>query len=85
MKDVISAVNKSLSVNSTRDKGFELLNDLLDFTPTEVVICNAISWIKIAMGRHPKEDLRPLRLSVIGNSLTFIRPRINGFRFSTCY
>lgn len=73
-KEIVSKVNKSLSTAATRDRGYELLSELLEFLPVEVVSTNAVSWIKIALGQHPKEKVKPLRLGVIGEFLLFKIP-----------
>lgn len=67
VKDVIGKVNKSLSVAATRDRGFELLSELIEFLPVEIVNENAVFWISTALGQHSKKVVvKPLRLSVIG-------------------
>lgn len=66
VKEIVGKVNKNLHVAATRDKGFELLSELLEFLPAEVVSENAVSWVKIALGQRPKGDVQPLRLCVIG-------------------
>lgn len=63
---IISTVNKLLSVGSSRDKGFEILNELLEHCTVSVLSENAVSWISIACGRHPKSPLKHIRLVVIG-------------------
>lgn len=65
-KDIISKVNKSLSVASTRDRGLELLSELLEFLPVEIVRENAVFWITIILGQHPKKKIKPLGLGIIG-------------------
>lgn len=67
VKEITGRVNRSLSAAVTRDRGFELLSELLEVLPVEVVNENAVQWIKIALGQRPKGELKPLRLSVIGN------------------
>lgn len=66
VKETVGKVNKNISVAATRDKGFELLSELLEFLPVNVINENAVSWIKIALGQRPKGEVKPLKLSIIG-------------------
>lgn len=63
---IISTVNKLLSVGFSRDRGFEILNELLEHCTLSILSENAVSWISTACGRHPKSPLKHIRLVVIG-------------------
>lgn len=69
---IITTVNKLLSVASSRDKGFEILNELLEHCTVSILSENAVSWISIACGRHPKSPLKQIRLVVIGVYFIFV-------------